>query len=125
MGVSGQDKASWQTGHLSFDSVVSLLEEMAITATTEEVPQQTARRRLKIAIDASPIGFKYVHDNSSLEPDGAIMLIAMALSSRHIDTSCFMAKNAIAPNELRVNARRKPRKIQSSYLLPGLHYILF
>ena len=50
MGTSGQDNTSWQTGHLSFELVVSLLEKLAITAADVEVTLQTARR-LKIAID--------------------------------------------------------------------------
>jgi len=89
MGTSGQDSASWQTGHLSFESVVSLLEQMKITANHQlavtQQQQATARRRLKFGIDVSLVGFKYVHDKSSLEPDGAVMRIAAALSLQHID----------------------------------------
>ena len=64
MGIAGQDSVSWQTGHLKFDLVTFLLEQIVASvhhanshaANVQEVQQEQPRRRLKLGIDASLIG---------------------------------------------------------------------
>ena len=86
MGVSGQDNLSWQMGHLPLNIVVSLLEQIRSTVTRANAPPaneqghrlEQQRQRLKLGLDASLVGYKYVHDKSSLQPDHAIEIISMA-----------------------------------------------
>jgi hypothetical protein len=66
MGIAGQNNCTWQTGHLSFDIVMFLLEQIAssvqhnnsIAAKDQEHQQEQPQHCLKIGIDASLIGFK-------------------------------------------------------------------
>jgi hypothetical protein len=86
MGVAGHDKATWQTGDLSFEIVILLLEQLvAILAHDNANVPQEPRRRLKVAIDANLLAHKYLHDRSPFQPDGAVINVARAFSESLID----------------------------------------
>ena len=78
---------------MKFDLITFLLEQIIASVhhanshagNVQEVQQEQPQCRLKLGIDASLIGYKYVHDRSSLEADGAIICIATALSAGFID----------------------------------------
>ena len=95
MAISGQDKSSYQTEQLSFNLVVFLLEQIRAASIQsqrhkrqlqqQQQEQIQPQRRLKLGIDANLLGYKYVHNRSSFQPDGAVAHIAKALSERLID----------------------------------------
>jgi hypothetical protein len=85
MGIAGQDKATWQTGDLPFKLLIPLLEQLATLSHNNDNDPQQPRRRLKGAIDANLFAYKYIHDRSSFEPDGAVIHVARAFSESFID----------------------------------------
>jgi hypothetical protein len=114
MGVSGQDNLSWQTGHLPLNIVVFLLEQIRSTVNPTNAPPanelvprlEQQRDRLKLGIDASLVGFKYVHDKSSLLPDRAIQIIGTALSRLLIDVVILLDGKERHPSK-RATCKRK------------------
>ena len=117
MGISSQDKCSWQTKCLSFNLVVFLLEQIASFARRsnlrdidEEGQQQRSERRLKVAIDANLVGYKYVHDRSAFEPDGAVAHIAKAFADRHIDVVVFCDHPTERHPSKRASCKRQAEK---------------
>lgn len=125
MGVNGQDNLSWQTGHLPLNIVVSLLEQIRSTVNHANAPPankqgqqlEQPRRRLKLGLDASLVGYKYVHDRSSLEPDGAIELIATALSRLLIDVVIVLDGKERHPSKRATCKRKGDAEKQSIQLL--------
>jgi len=90
MGITGQDKVSWQTEDLPFEIVHFLLEHIAARAHQHcdrhsDDQQQQRRRRLKGAIDANLVGYKYIHDRSPFTPDGAVEHLSRAFSNALVD----------------------------------------
>ena len=120
MAISGQDKCSWQTKHLPFEIVMFLLEQItsfvhSATNTREDnshKQQQQQRQWLKVRINANLLGYEYIHDWSSFEPDVVIECIAQAFSDRFVDvhivydhpTNCHPSKQATC--EYQANAEK-------------------
>jgi hypothetical protein len=125
MGVSGQDNLSWQTGHLPLNIVISLLEQIRSTVTRANAPPaneqghrlEQQRQRLKLGLDASLVGYKYVHDKSSLQPDHAIEIIGTALSRLLIDVIIILDGKERHPSKRATCKRKGDSERQSIQLL--------
>ena len=109
MGIGGQEKALWQTGIIAFETVTFLLEQLA-TARTARQPQQLPRtRRLKGAIDANLVGFKYVHDRSPFASDGAVAQMARTFSEALIDIHIICDNPTVRHPSKRASCQRRAK----------------
>jgi hypothetical protein len=83
MGISGQDKSSWQTDLIAIAIAIFVLEQLL--GINQGASNAVTRRRLKLCLDANLLGYKYMSERSPFDPIAAVMHIATALSELLID----------------------------------------
>ena len=119
MGVSGQDKVSWQTADLPFKMAIFVIEQL--------VGRVGRQRRTRGVIDANLVGYKTTHDQSPFAPDGAIGQVARAFSEELIDMHIICdhptkRDSSIPQNAPRVNDRQQPRRGSCNSSSAGTSY---